>query len=227
MREDAVMSEILFTRAVGGDERAFRELTDPYRRELQFHCYRILGSMHDAEDALQETMLAAWRGLANFEARSSLRSWLYRIATNRSLDALRSAGRRSSLPPAPDFQAPEPTRLAEPIWLEPYPDALLEGIVDLSPGPDARYATRIPGAWTANSGWPKYDWSAPVARIRLSYGISLCKPRRSPGDAGATVLTLRRRTLQVDVHDLARQHPRVGLVAQHFADRRGSEPLPG
>ena len=136
------MSEQLLMRAAEGDEEAFRELTDPYRRELQFHCYRILGSMQDAEDALQETMLGAWRGLGRFEGRASLRAWLYRIATNRCLDALRDAGRRPPPAPEPPFDAPRPTRVAEPSWLEPYPDVLLEGIIDTSPGPEARYETK-------------------------------------------------------------------------------------
>jgi RNA polymerase sigma-70 factor (TIGR02960 family) len=140
--EDLSVSQELLTRAVEGDEHAFRELTDPYRRELQFHCYRILGSMQDAEDALQETLVSAWRGLARFEERSSFRNWLYRIATNRCLDALRAAGRRPPPAPAPPFAAPTPTRMAEQKWLEPYPDALLEGIIDQSPGPEARYETR-------------------------------------------------------------------------------------
>jgi RNA polymerase sigma-70 factor (ECF subfamily) len=128
--------------AVRGDEGAFRELTDPFRRELQMHCYRILGSMQDAEDALQETMLNAWRGLAGYQGRASLRSWLYRIATNRSLDMLRDAGRRPPPPKDPPFVPPEPTRRCEPTWLEPYPDVLLEGIVDHAPGPEARYQSR-------------------------------------------------------------------------------------
>jgi RNA polymerase sigma-70 factor (TIGR02960 family) len=136
------VSEQLLSRAVEGDEDAFRELTDGYRRELQFHCYRILGSMQDAEDALQETLVSAWRGLARFEERSSLRAWLYRIATNRCLDALRDASRRPPPAPDPPFVPPAPTRMAEPTWLEPYPDALLEGIADATPGPDARYETR-------------------------------------------------------------------------------------
>jgi RNA polymerase sigma-70 factor (ECF subfamily) len=137
-----VVSERLLMRAAQGDEGAFRELTDPHRRELQLHCYRILGSMHDAEDVLQEAMLGAWRGLGRFEGRASLRAWLYRIATNRCLDALRDAGRRPPPPPDPPFQPPEPTRVGEPTWLEPYPDVLLEGIIDTDPGPDARYETR-------------------------------------------------------------------------------------
>jgi RNA polymerase sigma-70 factor, ECF subfamily len=136
------VSEQLLSLAVEGDEDAFRELTDGYRRELQFHCYRILGSMQDAEDALQETLVSAWRGLARFEERASLRNWLYRIATNRCLDALRVAGRQPPPPPEPPFAPPAPTRMAEPTWLEPYPDALLEGIVDASPGPDARFETK-------------------------------------------------------------------------------------
>jgi RNA polymerase sigma-70 factor (ECF subfamily) len=136
------MTEQLLSRAVEGDEDAFRELTDRYRRELQFHCYRILGSMQDAEDALQETMVSAWRGLARFERRSQLRAWLYRIATNRCLDALREAGRRPTPVPEPPFSPPAPTRMAEATWLEPYPDALLEGIIDQSPGPEARFETR-------------------------------------------------------------------------------------
>jgi RNA polymerase sigma-70 factor (ECF subfamily) len=125
---------------VDGDENAFRELTDPYRRELQVHLYRLVGSLQDAEDLLQETLLAAWRGLEQFEERASIRTWLYRIATNRALDALRARGRR------PDTQTvthlPEPTRWDEPLWLEPYPDVLLDGVSDEAPGPDARYETR-------------------------------------------------------------------------------------
>jgi len=128
-------------RARGGDENAFRELSDPYRHELQLHCYRIVGSVQDAEDLLQETLLAAWRGLDQFEGRASVRAWLYRIATNRCLDMLRANRRRPE-----DLQRmiepPKPTRRAEPIWLEPYPDILLEGIADQSPGPHARYETK-------------------------------------------------------------------------------------
>jgi RNA polymerase sigma-70 factor (ECF subfamily) len=127
--------------ARAGDEAAFRELADAYRRELQVHCYRILGSVQDAEDLVQETLLAAWRGLDRFEGRASLRSWLYRIATNRCLNALRDRGRSAPeqlAAPAP----PEPTRRREPVWLEPYPDALLEGVLDRAHEPDARYEAR-------------------------------------------------------------------------------------
>jgi RNA polymerase sigma-70 factor (TIGR02960 family) len=129
-------------RARAGDEHAFRDLTDRYRSELQLHCYRILGSVQDAEDLVQETLLAAWRGLERYEGRASLRSWLYRIATNRCLNALRDSGRRPRELPMPSDTPPAPTRLSEPIRLEPYPDHLLEGIADESAGPEARYEAR-------------------------------------------------------------------------------------
>jgi len=132
------VSETALSRARAGDQDAFQELIDPYRAELQLHCYRILGSLQDAEDQLQETLLAAWRGLVRFEERSSLRSWLYRIATNRCLNALRDRRRRPQEVP-PMAEPPEPTRRVEPIWLEPYPDVLLEGLADPTPGPEARY----------------------------------------------------------------------------------------
>src|SRR5215207_6492002 len=128
------------TRARAGDGDAFREMSEPYRRELQVHCYRMLGSVQDAEDALQDTLLAAWQGLGGFEGRASIRTWLYRIATNRCLNARRSANRR----PAREWdmakvEPPEPSRLGELIWLEPYPDVLVEGAIDLPLGPEARY----------------------------------------------------------------------------------------
>ena len=116
---DAVVGRTPLVRARAGDGDAFRELVGPYRRELQLHCYRILGSVPDAEDVLQETLLAAWRGLDRFEERASVRAWLYRIATNRSLNVLR--GNR---------------------WAEPCPDTMLEDLPDTAPGPEARYETR-------------------------------------------------------------------------------------
>jgi RNA polymerase sigma-70 factor (ECF subfamily) len=133
------VEQAILERAQAGEEQAFRTLVEPYRRELQVHCYRLTGSLTDAEDLLQETLLAAWRGLAGFQQRSSLRSWLYRIATNQCLNALRAAGRRVPASPVPPFQPPEPTRRGEITWLQPYPDALLEGIADTAPGPEARY----------------------------------------------------------------------------------------
>jgi RNA polymerase sigma-70 factor, ECF subfamily len=133
--------EATLDRARRGDQEAFRALTDPYRRELQLHAYRIVGSRQDAEDLLQETLLAAWRGLDQFEGRSSVRAWLYKIATNRSLDALRASRRRPEALPAM-AGVPEPTRWTEPMWLEPYPDLLLEGVPDDAPGPEARYEAK-------------------------------------------------------------------------------------
>jgi RNA polymerase sigma-70 factor (TIGR02960 family) len=128
----------LIAKARAGDGDAFRELTEPHRRELQVHCYRMLGSFADAEDVLQDTLLAAWQGIGGFtEERASLRTWLYRIATNRCLNALRSARRRPAREwDVPGVDRPEPTRLGEVVWLEPYPSALLDGI---PPGPEARY----------------------------------------------------------------------------------------
>ena len=131
------MTAETLARARAGDENAFRELTEPYRRELDLHIYRIVGSRQDAEDLLQETLLAAWRGLGQFEARASVRAWLYRIATNRSLDALRATRRRPEEQRMP--QMPAPTRFNEPLWLDPFPDVLLEGVPDDAPGPDALY----------------------------------------------------------------------------------------
>jgi RNA polymerase sigma-70 factor (ECF subfamily) len=121
------------------DDDAFYRLTDPHHRELHQHCYRMLGSLQDAEDALQDTLLAAWQGFDRFEERASVRTWLYRIATNKCLDARRRASRR----PAKEWNVPnvellEPTNLGEVVWLEPYPDTLLVGI-DAAVGPEERY----------------------------------------------------------------------------------------
>ncbi|HZN81503.1 MAG TPA: sigma-70 family RNA polymerase sigma factor, partial [Mycobacterium sp.] len=124
----------LVSRARAGDSDAFRKLTEPHRRELQVHCYRMLGSLQDAEDALQETLLSAWQGLDGFEGRASLRTWLYRIATNRCLNARRSASRRSAKEwDMPAVEPPEPTGFGEIPWLEPYPDALLDKATDVGP----------------------------------------------------------------------------------------------
>ena len=135
----SVMDDLI-SRALAGDGDAFRELAEPHRRELQVHCYRMLGSFQDAEDALQETLLAAWQSFGGFEGRASLRTWLYQIATNRCLNARRSASRRPAKEwDVPKVDPPEPTRLGEVVWLEPYPDALLEGAIDVPLGPEARY----------------------------------------------------------------------------------------
>jgi RNA polymerase sigma-70 factor (ECF subfamily) len=136
------MSAELLQRARAGDRDAFAALVESHRGELQVHCYRMLGSLQDAEDALQETLLAAWLGLEGFEGRSSVRTWLYRIATNRCLNLLRSSGRRPVTAAALPVPAPEPTRLGEVLWLQPYPDVLLAGLPDQAPGPEARYESR-------------------------------------------------------------------------------------
>jgi RNA polymerase sigma-70 factor (TIGR02960 family) len=131
------MTEEALAAARAGDGDAFRELVDPYRRELLAHCYRILGSIQDAEDVLQEVLLAAWRSIGKFDG-GPLRPWLYRIATNRCLNYLRDQSRR----PRPGTAASPPShaiRSDDPWWLEPYPDVLLADVV---PGPEARYDAR-------------------------------------------------------------------------------------
>ena len=153
--EPLLADATLLSLAQAGDGEAFGKLTDPFRRELQVHCYRMLGSAHDAEDLLQETLIAAWRGIGQFEGRSSLRAWLYRIATNQCLNALRgskaralaarrgAAGGPGSGTGAAGLPAlPEPASDDEPTWLEPYPDELLAGLPDAAPGPEARYESR-------------------------------------------------------------------------------------
>ncbi len=136
------MSAELLQRARAGDRDAFTALVEPYRGELELHCYRMLGSLQDAEDMLQETLLAAWLGLDGFEGRASIRTWLYRIATNRCLNLLRSTGRRPVIAAPLPIQPPKPSMLGEVLWLQPYPDLLLEGLPDAAPGPEARYESR-------------------------------------------------------------------------------------
>jgi RNA polymerase sigma-70 factor (TIGR02960 family) len=128
----------LLDRARSGDGHAFAQLVEPHRRELHVHCYRMLGSFDDADDALQETLLAAWRGLATFQAKASVRTWLYRVATNTCLNLLRTATRRPQMAFALPASAPAPTGSEHVTWLQPYPDALLDGLPDDTPGPEAR-----------------------------------------------------------------------------------------
>jgi RNA polymerase sigma-70 factor (TIGR02960 family) len=125
--------------AQAGDGEAFRQLIGPYERELRVHCYRMLGSEQDAEDAMQDALLAAWQNLAGFEGRASIRTWLYRVVTSRCLNARRSASRRAGpVQPPAALSPPEPTRRGEVFWLEPY----LEDVPDAEPGPEARYDSR-------------------------------------------------------------------------------------
>ncbi|TVZ05582.1 sigma-70 family RNA polymerase sigma factor [Trebonia kvetii] len=134
------MIEATLVRAKAGDGEAFRELVEPYRGELLAHCYRTLGSVHDAEDMLQEALLAAWLSIGQFDGRA-LRAWLYRIATNRCLNYLRGESRRPRRAGLPERGAgvPAPSSADEPWWLEPYPDVLFD---DATPGPEARYDAR-------------------------------------------------------------------------------------
>jgi RNA polymerase sigma-70 factor (TIGR02960 family) len=203
-------------RARAGDGEAFRELTDPYRRELQLHCYRILGSVQDAEDMLQETLLAAWRGLDRFEERASMRAWLYKIATNRCLNALRATGRRpeGAGRAGPALAAPEPTRRAEPLWLQPYPDALLDDLPDTAPGPETRYETRETLALAFTAGLqrlPPRQRAVLVLRDVLGY----------PASQAAQMLE----TSEVSVNS-ALQRARTTLTAQPPAAGRDRAPAP-
>jgi RNA polymerase sigma factor (sigma-70 family) len=162
------MTTDLVTRARAGDSDAFREMTQPHHRELQVHCYRMLGSLQDSEDALQETLLAAWQGLDGFEARASVRTWLYRIATNRCLNARRSASRRPTKEwDTPAVEPPEPTRFGEIPWLEPYPDSLLEGRDRCAAGPRGPLCadrSHLPGVRQRSSG----SAASPARRVDLA-----------------------------------------------------------
>ncbi|MFF5111898.1 sigma-70 family RNA polymerase sigma factor [Streptosporangium sp. NPDC000509] len=129
-------------RARAGDDAAFTRLVEPLRRELHAHCYRMLGSTHDADDALQDALLRAWRGLARFEGRSSLRSWLYTVATRTCLDVVGARGRRAlpvDLGPSSDRAVLGDPPLTDVAWLSPYPDA---GLTGAPVGPDTRYEQR-------------------------------------------------------------------------------------
>lgn len=132
------MTAGVLERARSGDEQAFRELVEPHRHELHLHCYRMLGSVVDADDLLQETLLAAWRGLGGFQHRASVRTWLYRIATHRCLNAIRDAKRRPPTEPVPPFDPPSPSARGEQTWLQPYPDTWL----DRAAGPESRATSR-------------------------------------------------------------------------------------
>jgi RNA polymerase sigma-70 factor (TIGR02960 family) len=183
-------------RARAGDEDAFRELTDHYRHELQLHCYRIVGSTQEAEDLVQDTLLAAWRGLEQFSERASIRTWLYRIATNRCIDALRASARRpQSLEPMTEL--PEPSRVSEPVWFEPYPDVLLEGLADEAPGPEARYEAKEATALAFVAGLqhlPPQQRAVLVLRDVLSFQAAEVAEILDSTDAAVNSLLRRART---------------------------------
>lgn len=207
-------------RARAGDGEAFRRLVEPYRRELQLHCYRILGSVHDAEDLLQETLLAAWRGLGGYEGRASVRTWLYRIATNRCLNALRDGARRPSQETSGWWRAevpwPEPQRrLAEPSRLEPYPDVLLDGLPDRAPGPEARYEAReaVSLAFlTALQQLPARQRAVLVLRDVLGFRAAETAAMLGASESAVTS---------------ALKRARAGLDAQVAGAGREEAPLPG
>ena len=162
-------------RAKAGDQDAFADLVDPYRRQLLVHCYRILGSVQDAEDVLQEVLLSAWRALDQFDG-ASLKAWLYRIATNRCLNYLRDGARR---PAAAGTPVPGPVSDGEPWWLEPFPDALLD---DVTPGPEARYEAResiasVLCGWLATAAGAATRRPGPPGRP----GVLLRRNGRDPG----------------------------------------------
>ncbi|MEV2273011.1 RNA polymerase subunit sigma-70 [Nonomuraea africana] len=195
-------------------EIAFDELIPAYRHELLLHCYRLLGSLTDAEDVLQETLLAAWRGLDGFQHRASVRSWLYRIATNRCLNALRDRGRRIPPEPRPPFQPPEPSRHGDVPWLQPYPDTLLEHVPDAEPGPEARYATREA---------IELAFVAALQRLppRQAAALVLCDVLGYPLGAAAPMLD----TTPTAVKGLL-QRARTAL-GRHRGDAQAEPPAPG
>src|SRR6202046_5703943 len=197
----------LIARARAGDHDAFRDLVQGHSRELQVHCYRILGSLQDAEDALQETLVSAWRNLGEFGQQSSLRTWLYKIATNRCLSMLRADSRRRRIaPPLPAATLPHPTGAGDaPPWLEPYPDVLLDPLVDQRPGPEARYETTeaISLAFiTALQLLPPRQRAALVLRDVLGYHTAEVAQRLGPTEeAGNSALKRARATVDNPLAD--------------------------
>jgi RNA polymerase sigma-70 factor (TIGR02960 family) len=218
---------VTLERALSGDDQAFAELTAPYRRELQVHCYRMLGSLTDAEDVVQETLLAAWRGRQGFAGRSSLRTWLYRIATNQCLNARRAASRRIPAEPVPPFQPPEPTQRGEITWLQPFPDALLDGIADTAPGPDARYqATEaVELAFvTSLQRMPPRQAATLVLRDVLGFDSSeVASMLGASPTAVKGTLQRARAALDHDGDEAGRREPRPGSARERALARRFAE----
>jgi RNA polymerase sigma-70 factor (ECF subfamily) len=198
------VSDATLIRARQGDEQAFSDLTRPYRHELHVHCYRLLGSVHDADDALQETLIAAWRGLAGFRGEATPRAWLYRIATNQCLNLLRARGRRPQPAPVPPFDPPEPTRHGDVTWLQPYPSGPASPAA--APGPDARQES--------------------AEAVELAFIVAL--QRMPPRQAAALVLT---DVLEFPAPEVARmlgvtRPAHKGLLQRARAATRGSRPDP-
>jgi RNA polymerase sigma-70 factor (TIGR02960 family) len=203
--EEEMTTESVLARAQTGDSEAFAELTDPYRRELHVHCYRILGSFQDAEDLLQETLLSAWQALDLFDGRS-LRAWLYRIATNRCLNYLRDSSRRPRVTATSSLGTPfvGASHSNEPWWIEPYPDALLEAI---EPGPEARYDARESIALSFVAGLQQLPTQQRVALVlRDVLGFSAAEVAEMVDSTPASV-------------NSALQRARAGLQPSRGADR--------
>jgi RNA polymerase sigma-70 factor (TIGR02960 family) len=212
----------LIDQARSGDQAAFEALVAPYLREMQVHCYRFLGSVTDAEDAVQETLTAAWRGLPGFEGRASVRTWLYRIATNRCLNMLRSASRRTPARwPSPDLEPPEPTRLGEAVWLDPYPDLLLADAPDPQAGPEARYEAReaISLAFiTALQILPPRQRAALILRDVLDFSTrEVAETLSTTEDSVASALKRARTTLSRELPSSERPPPLPDSPAEQAA----------
>jgi RNA polymerase sigma-70 factor (ECF subfamily) len=226
------VSQAVLDRARAGDAQAFRELTDPYQRELQLHCYRILGSLTDAEDMLQETLIAAWRGLDGFAGRASLRTWLYRIATNRCLNALRDAGRRRPPEPVPPFDPPEPTRRGDVTWLQPCPDTMLEQIAYSAPGPETRYHSREAVELAFIAGLQRLPpRQAATLVLRDVLGYSTAEVADMLGTTPTAIKgALQRARAQLDQHRHAERPPVSSQerdLAQRFADAFTTDDIDG
>ena len=195
-----------------GDEDAFAHLVTPYRRELHVHCYRMLGSFDDAEDALQDTLLAAWRGIGGFRAEASVRTWLYRLATNTCLNRRRTTSRRPQAAAPPPGTAPPPNGTDPVTWLQPYPDALLDALPEPSPGPESRIEIResVSLAFIAT-----VQALSPRGRAVL-----VLRPQRRPGPAQLGGNGVRRRSQHpgdlatAEPHDVAQHQDRAAARAQ-------------
>lgn len=225
---DAQVNQGALERARAGDERAFVELVGPHRAELRLHCYRMLGSLTDAEELLQETLLAAWQGMPGFGGRSSLRTWLYRVATNRCLNAIRD--RRRRVPPAepvPPFVVPTPSRRGEVTWLQPYPDALLEQIADPAPGPAGRERARagVELAFIAAlQRLPPRQTAALVLCDALDFSVAEAAPLLDSGETAVKGLLQRARATvarnggpATDAGATAARSPQEQELARRFA----------
>jgi RNA polymerase sigma-70 factor (ECF subfamily) len=208
-----------------GDEAAFAELVTPYRRELHVHCYRMLGSFDDAEDALQDTLLAAWRGIRGFRAEASVRTWLYRLATNTCLNHRRTTSRRPQPATPPPEAAPPPNGTDAVTWLQAYPDTLLDTLPEPAPGPEARIETResVSLAFIAAvQALSPRGRAVLVLRDVMGFsGGEVATMLGTSSDAVATQLSRARTTLRSqDLMDPARERPTPDeyALAHRFAD---------